>query len=279
MIFDLISVLQIKQILLEYNLRPLKSLGQHFLIDSRVKNLFLKFADIKKSDIIVEVGPGLGALTFEIAKYAGKVLAIEKDKKLAEILKAAAPKNVEIISGDVLRLDIGGLLPKKYKLISDVPYNIASPLLELFLENPSSDSGSDGVRPKLAVLMLQRELADKIMAQPPRASRIGVVVQSLCEIKKISDVSPSSFWPMPEVWSSLILLKLRNLSLLNKKTLEIVKKCFTFKRKKLLKTLTEILKINPTEVEKIFIDNNIDINARPENLSIQDWKKIESFTI
>lgn len=262
------SIAQIKKICKLHKISPLKSLGQHFLIDKKVRNMFLQFADIKKSDIIIEIGPGLGALTFEIAKYGGKVLAIEKDKKLTEILKQNAPENVEIINKDILKLNIVDYLPKKYKLISDVPYNISSPLIKIFFEDTTQ-------KPSLAVLMLQKEFAQKILAKPPYASSLGIILQSLCNIKKISDIAPDSFWPKPDVKSSLMLFKIKKFPLLKNETFAIIRKCFIFKRKKILKTLTQILNKNSKEIEKIFINNNININARPQNLSLNDWQNIE----
>lgn len=263
------SVSKIKQILKKQDIIPLKSLGQHFLIDESVKELFLKLAEINKNDIIVEVGPGLGALTFDIAKKAKQVLAVEKDKKMAKILTSQAPKNVKIIHGDILKIPLD-FLPSKYKLISDVPYNIASPILEIFLKKVLA-------KPKLMVLMLQKELVEKMTAASPNLNNLSIFIQAFCQVKKIADVNPNSFWPTPKVKSNLVLLKPYKKPLLQKKTLAIIKKCFMHKRKKVFHSLKNILNQDEVKLAKIFKKSNIDLNARAENLNINDWLNFEKF--
>lgn len=262
---------EIKQILKQHNIRPLPQLGQHFLINQRVKELFLRFAKIHSSDIIIEVGPGLGALTLEMAKKVRRILAIEKDKKLAEILKEKAPQNVTVIHQDILKTDLKKYLPKKYKLISDVPYNISSPLLELFLIKAPR-------KPELALLMLQKEFADRIVAQNAKMSRLSIFTQSCCRVKKIADIAPSSFWPSPSVKSSLVLLLPFKKPLLKQETLRIIKKCFIYKRKKVLATLKNILKVDPAKLAETFKNSGIDINSRPEDLTIKNWQTIQKFS-
>jgi len=264
------SANEIKQILTKYNIRPLPQLGQHFLIDKRVKDLFFKFASINKDDIIIEVGPGLGALTFEIAKKAGKIFAIEKDKKLAEILKQQVPANVEIICADILKINIADNLKKPYKIISDVPYNISSPLLELFLTKVK-------LKPKLLILMFQKEFADKITLNKQKSSNLGIFVNALCQVKKIADISPAAFWPKPSVQSSLILLEPIKKPKLNDLTLAMIKKCFLYKRKKIASTLKKILQKSELEITTILKKAGINLNARPENLTIKDWQNFEKY--
>lgn len=262
---------EIKQILKQHNIRPLPQLGQHFLINQRVKELFLRFAKLHSSDIIIEVGPGLGALTLEMAKKVRYVLAIEKDKKLAEILKEKAPQNVTVIHQDILKTDLKKYLPQKYKLISDVPYNISSPLLELFLMKAPR-------KPELLLLMLQKEFADRIVAQNVKMSRLSIFTQSFCRVKKIADIAPLSFWPSPSVKSSLVLLLPFKKPLLKQETLRIIKKCFIYKRKKVLATLKNILKVDPAKLAETFKNSGIDINSRPEDLTIKNWQAIQKFS-
>jgi 16S rRNA (adenine1518-N6/adenine1519-N6)-dimethyltransferase len=269
---------EIKNLLKKYDIKPNKLMGQNFLIDENVLDKIIEAADlpagrqgIKKDDTILEVGPGLGILTIELAKRAKRVIAIEKDKKLAGILndelKIEEIKNVEIVQGDILKvLDSKFLILDSYKLIANIPYYLTSTLIRKFLETAQ--------QPKSMILMVQKEVAQRICARPPKMSILSVAVQFYAKPEIIDIVSKNSFYPIPKVDSAIIKIVPhsnvgRATSYINtKKFFELVKAGFSSKRKMLKNNLPEV------DLEKIGLNPMI----RAENLSINDWIKIyESF--
>jgi 16S rRNA (adenine1518-N6/adenine1519-N6)-dimethyltransferase len=218
---DLLSLSSIKQLLQKYNAAPLKQMGQNFLISAGVLKKIIEAADLNGGDTILEIGPGLGALTAELAKHAKKVIAIEKDRKFVEILKETMKdyKNAEVLEGDILKFPISPASPelgrgraniqfpiksqisnvknqKTYKLIANLPYYIASPVIRKFLEAEKP--------PKEMILMVQKEVAQRICASPPNMSLLAVAVQFYAKPEIISYVSRGSFWPSPKVDSAIL---------------------------------------------------------------------------
>jgi len=197
----------LKTILKKYDLKPNKLLGQNFLIDRTVLEKIIGAADLSKKDTVLEVGPGLGILTEELAKHAGGVIAVEKDKGLASFLQKrfGRVKNIDILQGDAMKFN-SPQPPLKlrggegelyhYKLVANIPYYLTSHLIRKFLEaeNP----------PAQIVLMVQKEVAQRICAKPPEMSLLAVSVQFYAEPKIISFVSKKSFWPRPKVDSAII---------------------------------------------------------------------------
>jgi len=226
---DLLSSKTIKQILKEYDAAPLKRLGQNFLINRGVLQKIVEAANLGREDIVLEIGPGLGQMTQELARRAKKVIAIEKDRKFVEILKETMKEydNVEIIQGDILKIGLAdtGLTVTKpvsfrgngyvtterdrngprnrnrltpYKVIANLPYYITSPVIRKFLEEKN--------QPKEMLLMVQKEVAQRICASPPNMSLLSISVQFYAQPKIISYVSKDSFWPSPKVDSAILRL-------------------------------------------------------------------------
>ena len=274
---------------------PKKSLGQNFLINSGVLHKILSSAEISKDDVILEVGPGKGTLTEELAKKAGRVIVVEKDRRLIDFLKEKFIdyKNVEIIEGDVLMLDISNFNfhISSYKVVANIPYYITSHFLRMMLE--------DWPRLSLAVLMVQKEVAQRMMAKPPemnpvrsktpgasagharRAGRtssgmnlLALSVQYYADVEKVMDVSRGSFRPMPKVESAVIRLNPKS-EARNPKEAEmlfgIAKKCFAGKRKQLITTLPAAIEKSGEETRALLIKLNVDPMARPETLRLEDW--------
>lgn len=236
-------------------MKPKKSLGQNFLISPRVANAIALAGEIKKGEAIIEIGPGKGALTKELIFAGAKVIAIEKDKALVEKLKEKF--QIEIISADVLDEII---LPKKYKLIANIPYYITGAILEKFLagENP----------PSLAVLMVQKEVAERIVAKNKKESILSISIKVFGEPSIVMRVSRGNFFPIPNVDSAV--LKIENIKnpFVNQKEqerfFEMVKAGFAHKRK-LLKS-----NLSTCHVDKSLIPEN----ARAEDMSLEFWKNI-----
>jgi 16S rRNA (adenine1518-N6/adenine1519-N6)-dimethyltransferase len=176
---ELTSTKIIKEILTKYNVKPSKGLGQNFLVDKNVLKKIIDTANLKPEDVVLEVGPGIGTLTHEIAKNVKQVIVIEKDKIMCEILKDTLKdfKNIKIINNDILKIDTTnlGLQPLKYKIVANIPYYLTSPLIRFFLENKNP--------PKEIILMVQKEVAQRICAKPPKMSLLAVSVQFYAEAK------------------------------------------------------------------------------------------------
>ena len=272
---DLTSKLGIKNLLKKYNLRPSKGLGQNFLVDKTALKRVIASADLSPEDIVVEIGPGLGVLTLELAKKAGKVIAIEKDSKMIEALKETLTsfKNIEIIQEDVRKITNDQLPATNYKIVANLPFYLTAPVIRKFLEfgNP----------PELMTLIIQKEVAQRITAQPPKMNLLAVSVQLYAEPKIISYISKKSFWPQPEVDAAIIKLKIRNLKseTNTKEFFRVVRAGFSQPRKMLINNLSKCLGVSKSRTEFWLNRNNIRLNQRAENLNITDWINLTgSFT-
>ncbi len=291
---DLTSVKIIKELLAKYNTWTSKIMGQNFLIDKNVLQKIIKTADLKPDDIVLEVGPGIGTLTQELAKTADKVIAIEKDKKMYEILKeilveksaiadfSTKIKNIEIILGDILKLNLMPYTLNPYKVVANIPYYLTSPLIRVFLESKYP--------PKEIVLMVQKEVAQRICSKPPDMNLLAVSVQFYAEPKIISYVSKNCFWPSPKVDSAIIKItpSLHNgrSSIMQRRGGEdrvdvdlffrIVKTGFSQPRKQLVNNLATLKSQNGVKLTKEqtafwLLKNNLKPEQRAETLSVKDW--------
>ncbi len=244
-------------------------MGQHFLIDRIVLRRIIRAAELKKTDTVLEIGPGTGTLTIELAKTAQKVIAVEKDPKICQILKETLKnlKNIEIIQGDILKNQISNIKNQKYKVVANIPYYITSPLIRKFLEaeNP----------PKLMVLMVQKEVAQRICSAPPEMNILALSVQFYAKPEIIGYVSKKSFWPKPKVDSAILRIaplintdkKLINADLFFK----IVKAGFLHPRKQIINNLAKGLKMEKNEIKNWLKKTHIKPEQRAESLSLNDW--------
>ena len=278
---NLLLVKEIKNLLQKHNAAPLKQLGQHFLISKKVLDQLIETANLSKKDTIIEIGSGVGTITLELAKYAKKIIAVEKDKKFISLIKhefGHELSQIELIYDDILKIDLEKslatyhLTPKTYKVVSNLPYNIATAVIRKFLEaeNP----------PKEMILLLQKEVAQRIVASPPKMSILSVAVQFYAEPKIISYVSKEAFWPVPKVESSILKISrirtnLAQISRINEKLFfKVVRAGFAGKRKQLINTLSRGLKIDREKIKEILEKSGTDPKRRAETMSIQEWKKL-----
>jgi len=248
-----------------------KSLGQNFLINKGILKIIAKEANIVPGEIILEVGPGNGTLTEMLLANGAKIIAIEKDDRLIPILEKkfeneTKRSSLKLIHGDVLDLDIKNITHEKnYKVVANIPYYITGSLIRLLLtlENP----------PSTMILMLQKEVAKRIVAHHGKESLISLSVKAYGIPKYVKTISPGSFSPPPSVDSAI--LSITNISkdffkdIKEEKFFEILRAGFSSKRKKLLSNLSTLFPKN--ELEQAFFDNSIDLSIRAENLSINDW--------
>lgn len=242
-------------------------LGQHFLRCQWVIDTLIKVSELKKSDTILEIGPGTGILTKALAKKAEKVIAVEKDKELAAELGRSLAKegiqNVEIITDDILKLLTSNqlLVTSNYRVVANIPYYLTSRLLRLLLENEN--------RPELIVMTLQKEVAGRLIAKPPQMNLLALSVQAHGTPKIIHDVPASCFSPRPKVDSAIVHISdisdrfFEKNGLDKKLFFEIAKQGFSQKRKILSNTL-----------KKFGIKNLPFALSRPQELSLNDWAKI-----
>jgi len=260
----------IKDSLKENKIKPSKKLGQNFLIDEIIVKKIISSAEIKSDDIVLEIGPGTGVLTKEIAKKAKKVIAIEKDKGLIDLLKESLKnfKNAEIICADILSYDFRS---PNFKIIANIPYYITSPLIRKFLESEN--------RPKEMILMVQKEVAQRISANPPNMSLLSVSAQFYADIKILFYVSKKCFLPSPKVDSAVIKIIPKKSELNKNKNFrilffKIVKAGFLSPRKQIINNLSKGLDINKENTKDWLLKNNIEPKRRAETLSLKEWANL-----
>jgi len=264
----------IKKELNALDIKPKKSLGQNFLINEGIYKKIVAALEIKGDDTIIEVGPGLGTLTEYLAESGAKIIAVEKDRKFAAYLKNKFPdrKNVRIIEGDILKFNPAyyQLQTINYKVVGNIPYYLTSHLLRIVLEK--------WPRPRLVVLMLQKEVAQRIIAKPPDMSLLAVSVQYYAKPEITNYVSAGSFYPPPKVDSAIIKLEIRNQKIENRKNdkefFRVVRAGFSGKRKQLANNLSAGLKLSKKEIELKLLAVDVDPRRRAETLTVEEWQKI-----
>lgn len=261
-----------RRLLRQSDLRARKGLGQHFLIDGGVLETIITAAELKLDDVVVEVGPGLGILTRELAKRAGRVIAIELDDNLAALLKKSLASfgNVTIINDDVLKIEPTSLLEgQDYKVVANLPYYITSPVLRHFLETAA--------KPRAMVVMLQKEVAEAIAAKPGDMSLLSVSIQFYGEPKIMTVVSPQSFYPAPEVSSAILKIDVYpkpRVDVDEKGFFDTVRAGFAAPRKQLANSLAKGLGKEKGEVLPFLHKAGIDSQRRAETLSLEEWASL-----
>jgi len=253
-------------------IQPSKKLGQNFLIDKKIISTIIKNAQLDKKDIILEIGPGTGILTKELVSRAKLVIAVEKDQKISEALKKnfGGLKNLKILQGDILKIKNLNLKNYHFKIVANLPYYITMPVIRKFLEKKP--------KPKLMILMVQKEVAQRICAKPPKMNLLAVSVQFFAKPEIISYVSKNAFWPSPKVDSAIIKIepKIEETYSLKFKNLffKIIKAGFSQPRKILINNLCRNFDKNKEKLIEIFQRNNINPFSRAENLNLEEWLKI-----
>ncbi|MBU2535229.1 MAG: 16S rRNA (adenine(1518)-N(6)/adenine(1519)-N(6))-dimethyltransferase RsmA [Chloroflexota bacterium] len=263
-----------RRLLRRFNLRARKRLGQHFLIDNEVLQQILSAAELTTDDIVMEIGPGLGILTRELAQRAKQVMAVELDDKLADFLRQemASFPNVRVISGDILKIDPSDLLPapERYKLVANLPYYITSPVLRHFLEAT--------LKPDLIVVMVQKEVAEAIAAGPGKRSLLSISVQFYGRPTIISKVPAESFYPAPEVDSAILRIDLYPEPAVAVDDVDsffkTVRAGFASPRKQLANSLSYGLRLPKTDVINVLEKANISSQRRAETLTLEEWAQL-----
>jgi 16S rRNA (adenine1518-N6/adenine1519-N6)-dimethyltransferase len=269
------EITQLKNLLTSLHLKPKDYLGQNFLINDEVLKELLDNAEIKKTDVVVEIGPGLGTLTKELAAKAGKVIAIEKDKKFVKLLRKyfRREKNVEIVEQDILRFNFENI-DGEYKIVANIPYYLTSHLLQMLMTLKN--------KPKRMVLMMQKEVGERVTAKPGSLSVLGISVQIFADAKVVSFVPKENFWPKPEVDSCIVVIEPKNkYPEIAHQTLffRILKIAFAGKRKQIHNSLANGLGLGKEQIFELLKDAGIDPSVRPQDVRIEQWielyKRIE----
>jgi 16S rRNA (adenine1518-N6/adenine1519-N6)-dimethyltransferase len=270
---NLVSKLVIKNLFKKYHFLPSKRLGQNFLVDKSVLKKIFEPARLSENDIVLEIGPGIGNLTQELAKKVKKVIAIEKDPRMVEILKETLKdfNNIKIIQADILKIENWKLIKnwklknENYKVIANLPYYITAPVLRKFLEIEK--------KPKLMVFLVQKEVAQKICAKVPKMNLLALSVQFYAQPKIIGYLSKKSFWPQPKVDSAILQIRKiqRKRKIDSERFFKIVKAGFRQPRKQILNNLSKMLKLDKEKLKSWLLKNNIQPSQRGETLKIKDW--------
>ena len=265
---------QTRRLLRCFGLKARKRLGQHFLIDEEILQLITSSAELTPADVVVEIGPGLGVLTGELARRAGRVIAVELDNKLADILQQTLSylDNVAIVNEDILDIDPAALLPepRAYKVVANLPYYITSPVLRHFLEA--------AVKPEVMLVMVQKEVAEVIVAEPGQRSLLSISVQFYGKPRIVGYVSAQSFYPAPEVDSAILRIDVYPRPVVaitdEKSFFELVRAGFTASRKQLVNSLAQGLRLPKAEVLALLDGADIVPQRRAETLTLEEWAEL-----
>ena len=249
---------------------PKKSLGQHWLKDRLVLAHIADEAEITKDDTVLEIGPGLGTLTSELLKRANKVIAVEIDGELAAKLPGQFPGTaLEVVNQDILSFDLSKL-PKGYVVVANVPYYITSKIIQLLTTSSNP--------PRTIVLLIQKEVAQRIVAEPGDMSILAISAQVYSKTKLGNIVPAELFTPPPKVDSQVVVLNMLAEPKVTpedtKNFFRIVKAGFSSKRKKLRSSISSGLHISKPEAEVLLTKAGINPDDRAEQLSVEDWLRL-----
>ena len=270
-----LTELDVPGLLYQYGLHPKKSIGQNFLLDDSALQLIITAAQISSSEVVLEIGAGLGSLTRYLALQSRSVIAVELDRNLIPPLTQVVRQypNVRVVQGDILALDPVTLVDQqKYAVVANIPYYITSALMRHLLEAH--------IPPSRMILTIQREVAKRICATPGDMSLLALSVQVYGQPEIIAQIPAGAFYPPPKVDSSILRVDLYSTPLIPIQELDIffklIKAGFSQKRKTLRNALSAGLHLTPSEVETLLKVSDIDPMRRAETLDIAEWRKLTS---
>jgi 16S rRNA (adenine1518-N6/adenine1519-N6)-dimethyltransferase len=263
-----------RTLLKQHNLRPIKGLGQNFLVNQAILEKIVAAAELTPADTVMEIGAGLGTLTEQLARNAGRVIAVELDERLVPVLQDTLSDfdNVTLIQGDILTLDPAELVAPAahYKVVANLPYYITSAVLRHLLEA--------SLRPRRMVITVQREVAERIVAQPGEMSLLAVSVQFYGHPQVLFRIKPGSFYPAPDVESAVVQVDMYRAPPVAIEEVDaffcVVKAGFAQRRKQLRNTLASGLHLLPEEVTAKLHDADVDPKRRAQTLSLEEWARV-----
>lgn len=273
----MLPVSELKDLFRKKDFRPLKRFGENYLIDANIKDKILDVVCASERDVVLEIGPGMGALTMDLARSGADITAVEKDRKAFEILKemtSGEPK-LKLVQGDILEFDIGSIIANdKIKVVGNLPYYITTPIIEYIIDN------RDHI--ELAVVMMQKEVADRVLSRAGDDcyGSLSCFVQYYADVESVYTVGRTSFYPQPEVDSRILSLRLRDAPSVkvNDEGLlfRVIRGSFNQRRKSLINSLSrkEVLDIPKADLAAILVKIGIDPAIRPEMLGLADFASI-----
>ncbi len=264
------------------HIKPLKSLGQNFLIDEEVIAEIVNGSGVEEDSLVVEIGPGEGALTEHLAELAGHVVAVDLDERMIKLLKVKlfGYDNVELIHGDILELDLSKLIEERLseynltnvRIVGNLPYYITTPIIMKLLKMRTA---TDSI-----TVMMQKEVGDRILAGPG-SKQIGVItysVQYYADVSKVIDVGRESFYPSPKVDSVVLRLDIRKNPAVTVSDedffFKTIKAGFMMRRKTLLNSLASLDGFSKPVIEEALNNANIEANRRAESLSMEEFARL-----
>lgn len=258
-----------RRILQQHGLRPKKSLGQNFLYDDHILARIVEIAAVSQEDDVLEIGPGVGHLTRHLARAARRVVAVELDDRLLPVLREqlAGLDHVTLVHGDILEHDPALWFGNgAYKVVANVPYYITGAILQHLLDGPS--------KPQLMVMTLQKEVAERLVAQPGDMTLLAVSVQFFGEPHIEGEIKAGAFWPRPDVDSAIVRIDLHRSPLLDPQEqtafFRLVRTGFSQKRKQLQKNL-RALGFERRETVALLRQAGVDPKRRAQTLSVEEW--------
>lgn len=267
-----------QQLLREYGLEPKKGLSQNFLVDPGTLLKIVEAADLAASDHILEVGPGLGVLTRALAERVASVVAVELDRHLVEVLRERLLTdlaNVQLVAADILDVDVAQLMSsaERFKVVANLPYSITSAALRHLLEGTPA--------PELLVVMVQKEVAQRIIAEPGEMSLLALSVQCYGTPQIVSYVPAGCFYPRPSVDSAILRIDIHQDQLATPAELaqvfRLARAGFAQRRKQLHNSLAHGTALPPDQVDAALQASGIDRRRRPQSLSVQEWLRLAQF--
>lgn len=259
----------IQSVAKQYHVHPSRELGQNFLLDDVVCEKIVAAAEIKPGDTVLEVGPGFGALTQVLIATGAQVIAVEKDRHLAQYLQDTygTAKNFTLHTQDALRFDIAKHVPQPYIWIGNLPYSITSPLIEHILEH--------GPQPTRAVLMVQKEVAQRMSARVPDMNLLALTLKLIGEVHSVLTVAPHAFWPQPEVDSAVVRIDVSPHDISEVRRIQHLARIgFAHKRKQLLSSLVKAGIATREQLASAFTHGGLSQDVRPQAVDIGEWRSL-----
>lgn len=265
---DFYSHKKIKNVFFENNMHFSKGLGQNFLISKDIVRKLVDLSSLGKEDFVLEIGPGLGAITNELVSRTKKVLAIEKDSRLVGLLnKHLSVDNLEVINKDILDFDESNL--EEYSVVSNLPFSVSTNVIRKFLESNNP--------PKKLIVIVQKEVAQRMKSTVPDMSILSVAIQFYADVRILFNISKGNFFPRPKIVSSVIeIIPRKKINTNEKEFFNLIRAAFSSPRKKALNNISSKLKINKDKLKEIFNKLNIDNGKRAETFTIEEWVSINN---
>jgi 16S rRNA (adenine1518-N6/adenine1519-N6)-dimethyltransferase len=264
---DLSRIEDVRTALKLAGIKPNKGLGQHFLVDQDSLEAIMEAAEPQPNDTVLEIGPGLGVMTRPLARSVAKVVAVETDAVLADLLRRDAPSSLEIVEQDILTYDVRQL-PAGYKVIANIPYYLTSKIFRLLIESPNP--------PSVMSVLIQKEVAERIAAAPGSMSILALSVQYYGQVEIVTVVERHKFWPAPKVDSAVLRVRLTGPAFVADpaRLFRLIKAGFGEKRKQLRNSLAGGLNTTTDCAAELLAAARLSPTARAQELSLLEWERL-----